>query len=340
MVSHAKEAVAVLGDGAWATTIAILLADNGYAVRLWCHFPEIVGQIRGQGVNQTFLPGVEVPPGVTPTTDMEDAVRDAGLVVFAKPVVHLRPMLERAAPLIHPEQALLSVSKGIERRSLLRAGQVIEQGLLRDDVALLLGPSHAEEVARRLPTSVVAAARDETLAKRIQNMFTTDRFRVYTTDDTVGVEIAACVKNVIAIAAGVCDGLGFGDNAKAALITRGLAEIRRLGVAMKARPETFSGLAGLGDLITTCVSPYGRNRRIGCEIGKGKTRAQALEEMAPAIPEGVWTAESTLALARRENVQMPIATEVHAILFEDKAPVTAVNDLMMRAPRSELDPPA
>ena len=335
-VTHCNKAV-VLGDGAWATTLALLLAQKGSHVGLWCHFPEIVEQIDSRGVNETFLPEIELPGTIVPTTDIESAMAGAWLVVVAKPVVHLRTALDEVAPFLRAEQTLLSVSKGIEKDTLLRAGQIVEQVAGREDVALLLGPSHAEEVARRLPASVVAAARDEALARRIQDVFTTDRFRVYTTDDVVGVEVAAATKNVIAVAAGVCDGLGFGDNSKAALVTRGLAEIRRLGVAMGAHAETFSGLAGIGDLITTCVSPYGRNRRIGYEIGKGKTRDEALEAMAPAVPEGVWTARSTVELARREGVEMPITEEVYRLLFEDKPPLAAVNDLMHRTPKSEVE---
>lgn len=336
-MSASASKIAVLSDGAWATALASLLARKGHPVSLWCQFPHIIDEIRLTGVNQTFLPGVKVHPGVAPTADMAQALDGAATAVIAKPVIHLRAMMRQAAPLLLPTQRLVSVSKGIENDTLLRAGEIVSQATGRDDVVLLLGPSHAEEVARLLPTSVVAAARDESLAAAVQDLFSTDRFRVYTTDDVVGVEIAACVKNVIAVAAGVVDGLGFGDNSKAALITRGLAEIRRLGVALGARPDTFSGLAGVGDLITTCVSPYGRNRRIGYEIGKGKTLRQALEDMAPAVPEGVWTAKSTIALAQRHNVPMPIASEVHAVLFEDKPALAAVSDLMNRAPRSEIE---
>ena len=336
-MSASPSKIAVLSDGAWATALANLLAQKGHPVSLWCQFPHIIDEIRLTGVNQTFLPGVKVHPRVAPTADMAQALDGASTAIIAKPVIHLRAMMRQAAPLLLPTQRLVSVSKGIENDTLLRAGEIVSQATGRDDVVLLLGPSHAEEVARQLPTSVVAAARDESLAATVQELFSTDRFRVYTTDDVVGVEIAACVKNVIAVAAGVVDGLGFGDNSKAALITRGLAEIRRLGVALGARPETFSGLAGVGDLITTCVSPYGRNRRIGREIGKGKTLRQALEDMAPAVPEGVWTAKSTIALARRHNVPMPISSEVHAVLFEDKPALDAVNDLMNRAPRSEIE---
>lgn len=336
-MTAAPEKIAVLSDGAWATALANLLARKGFPVSLWCQFPHIIDEIRLTGVNQTFLPGVKVHPGVTPIASMAQALDGAGMAVIAKPVIHLRAMMREAAPLLLPTQRLVSVSKGIENDTLLRAGEIVSQATGRDDVVLLLGPSHAEEVARLLPTSVVAAARNESLATAVQETFSTDRFRVYTTDDVVGVEIAACVKNVIAVAAGVVEGLGFGDNSKAALITRGLAEIRRLGMVLGARSETFSGLAGVGDLITTCVSPYGRNRRIGYEIGKGKTLRQALEDMAPAVPEGVWTCKSTVALASRHGVPMPIASEVHAVLFEDKPPLTAVSDLMNRAPRSEIE---
>ena len=333
------EQACVLSDGAWATALAILLAEKGHPVNLWCQFPEVADQIRDTRINETFLPGVTVHENVTPTTDMASAIQGAALVVFTKPVLYLREHAAQAASFVQAGQVLLNVAKGIEADSLLRASQIIGEATGRDDVALLVGPSHAEEVARRLPASVVAAAHDQDTARIVQATFSTDRFRVYTTDDVVGVEIGACVKNVIAIAAGVCDGLGFGDNSKAALLTRGLAEIRRLGVAMGARAATFSGLAGIGDLITTCISPYGRNRRVGCEIGKGKTLAEVLEELAPAVPEGVWTTKSTRALAERYGVEMPIADEVYHILFEDKPPSEAVSDLMRREPKSEEDAP-
>lgn len=329
--------IAVLSDGAWATALADLLGEKGYPVSMWCHFPEVAEEVRQERVNRLFLPDKRVSENVTATTDMEEALAGAELVVLAKPVVYLREMLAQAAPLLRSGQALLSVSKGIERETLLRAGEIVREMTGRDDVALLLGPSHAEEVARRLPTSVVAAADDETIAARIQDVFSTERFRVYTTDDTVGVEVSACVKNVIAIAAGVGDGLGFGDNSKAALITRGMAEIRRLGIALGARPQTFSGLSGIGDLITTCVSPYGRNRRVGFEIGRGKKLGQVLDEMAPAVPEGVWTTQATLALAEVHGVEMPIAAEVAKVLFDDKPPLQGVHDLMLREPKSEIE---
>jgi len=334
---HMPRRVCVLSDGAWATTIADLLARKGVAVELWCEFPEVAQQIRDHRVNEKFLPDVTLHEGVSPVTQMSEAVATAELVVFTKPVLYLRPHVERVAGFLRRDQVLLSVAKGIENSSLLRASQIIDQVTGRHDIAMMLGPSHAEEVARRLPASVVAAAEEMSLAEYIQTVFTTDRFRVYTSDDTVGTEIGACIKNVVAIAAGVCEGLGFGDNSRSALLTRGLAEIRRLGVAMGARPETFSGLTGIGDLITTCVSPYGRNRRVGLEIGRGKKLSQVLEEMGSVVPEGVWTTKSAVQLAERHDVEMPITEEVYRVLFEDKPPLEAVSDLMMREPKSEVE---
>jgi len=329
--------IAILGDGGWGTALACLLDENGHAVALWGPFPEVTEVIRRDRVNPRHLPGVKIPPTVIPSNDAAEVLDGADLVVFATPVVYLRSVVELAAPLLaHSRARLLCVAKGIERGTLLRGTEVIGTVLGRSDVAIMVGPSHAEEVARGCFTSVVAAARDATFARQIQAVFMNPHFRVYTSDDPVGVELGAAVKNVIAIAAGICDGLALGDNAKSALITRGLAEITRLGVALGAREETFAGLSGLGDLITTCISPYGRNRRVGVEIGRGKPLSDVLEAMKPMVPEGVFTAQSVRALAAREGVEMPIAEAVCQVLFEGKAPLEAARDLMMREPKAEI----
>lgn len=329
--------VAIISDGGWGTALACLLSGNGHRVALWGPFPEVTEEIRATRVNSRYLAGVAIPDAVEPTNDLAVALAGADLAVFATPVVYLRSVAERAAPLLKGPDAPRSVcvAKGIERETLLRGSQVVAEVIASADVGLLFGPSHAEEVARHQPTTVVAAARDAAFAAEIQATFMNDRFRVYTSDDPIGVETGAAVKNVIAIAAGICDGLDLGDNAKSALLTRGLAEIIRLGVALGARRETFAGLSGLGDLITTCISPFGRNRRVGLEIGKGKSLDQARNDMAPMVPEGPFTTQSVCALAEREGVEMPIARAVRQVLFERKPPLEAVQELMTRDPKAE-----
>ena len=329
--------ITLLGDGGWGTALACLLAGNGHDVALWGNFPEVTEEIIRTHENRKFLPGITIPENVLPTNDLADCIGSAEMIVFSTPVVYLRSVAEQAAPFLrkNPSARVISVAKGIERETLLRGCEVLQQVLDVEEIGMLFGPSHAEEVARRLPTTVTAAARDEEFAREIQAAFMNDRFRVYTSGDTIGVEIGAAVKNVIAIAAGISDGLGFGDNAKAALLTRGLAEIARLGLALGAERETFAGLSGLGDLITTCVSPYGRNRRVGLAIGEGKTLDQALEEMAPMVPEGVYTTRSVCALAERHGVEMPISRAVYTILFEHKPALQATQDLMTREPKPE-----
>jgi len=332
-----ERTVTFLGDGGWGTALACLLAGNGHNVTLWGNFPEITEEICRTRENRKFLPGITIPDSVQPTNDLAGAIGSADLVVFSTPVVYLRSVAEKAAPFLrqHASTRVMSVAKGIERETLLRACELLREVLGLDDIGMLFGPSHAEEVARRMPTTVVAAARNRSFAQEIQRTFMNERFRVYTSSDTIGVEIGAAVKNVVAIAAGISDGLGFGDNAKSALLTRGLAEITRLGMAMGARRETFAGLSGLGDLITTCVSRFGRNRKVGLAIGKGKTLDHVLEEMAPMVPEGVYTTRSVCALAERHGVEMPISRAVYGILFEHKPALQATRDLMTREPKAE-----
>jgi len=330
--------VAFLGDGAWGTALACLLAGKGHRCLLWGAFPESVRLARERRENVTFLPGVPLPDGVEPTDHLAHAMASADLLVVSTPVIHLRGVLERAAPHYRRETPAVSVCKGIERDTLKTGSGVVQEVLHPARLALLLGPSHAEEVARGQPTTVVAASEEAAFAERVQSWFMTETFRVYTSTDVVGAELGAALKNVIAIAAGIGDGLGFGDNAKAALVTRGLAEIARLGAALGARRETFAGLTGLGDLFTTCVSPYGRNLRIGRAIGRGRSLDEALAEMGRAVPEGVWTARAALSLAEAHRVDMPITREVCAVLFGSKPPREAVSALMMREPRPEADP--
>ncbi len=327
----------MLGDGAWGTALALVLCENGHRVSIWGPFPEYVAEMRRTRRNERFLPGIELPDVLDITEDMASRLDDADLAVIASPVVHLRKVAEQAHACCREDLPVMTVSKGIENKSLLSAREVIRDVLGKRDIGLLYGPSHAEEVARRLPTTIVAAAECPDFAGDIQRIFMTPRLRVYTSTDIIGIELCAALKNVIAIAAGISDGLGFGDNAKAALATRGLAEITRLGLVLGARPATFAGLAGVGDLITTCISPYGRNLAVGRAIGSGEKLDDILKRMDKVVPEGVWTARSARELARRERVEMPIIEQVCLMLFEGKSPLEAVGDLMTREARPERD---
>lgn len=326
--------ISVLGNGGWGTALALLLQKKGYDVLLWGNTPEYIEFMKEKRENVKYLPGIPIPAELPLTSDLSEAADGRELVVVAVPSPYLRSVMERFKPHYVNGTTLLSVVKGIENETLLLASGVIRDVLGDVPVRLMMGPSHAEEVARNLPTTVVVSG-DEA-CDDIQKVFFTDRFRVYTNPDMVGVEVGAAGKNVIAIAAGICEGLGFGDNTRAALITRGLVEITRLGVKMGGNRLTFSGITGLGDLITTCISPYGRNRRVGLEIGGGKKVKEVLEGMEQ-VAEGFFTTRSVKLLADKYAVEMPISIEVYNVLYEDKDPLTAVSDLMMRSPKSELE---
>jgi glycerol-3-phosphate dehydrogenase (NAD(P)+) len=306
-------------------------------VRLWVRRAEHLETVRRDGENRRYLPGVPVPPGLAMTADIAEAVRGADVVVFAVPSQRLRAIARAAAPHVRRDALLVSAVKGIEEDSLRRMSEVLAEeigGADGERIAALAGPSHAEEVARGAPTVVVAASRAAAGAERVRALFGTDAFRIYTNGDLVGVELAVSLKNVIAIAAGICDGLGFGDNMRGALLSRGLAEITRLGVAMGARERTFWGLAGVGDLVTTSTSRHSRNRRVGEEIGRGRGLAEVLDELV-MVAEGVPTTRSAARLAAIHGVEMPITGEVHAILFERKDPRQALSALMRRLPKEE-----
>ncbi len=339
MASFPKEKIKALflGDGAWGTALAIILAEKGHCPTLWGNFPDNIEAMRRARVNEKFLPGFKLPENLNVTSELEEPLASADLLVASTPVVYLRSVLKKAAPSYRKELPVLCVAKGIEIDTHMPGSQVINDVLSPNTIGLMFGPSHAEEVARGLPATVVSASENIEFAEWIQEIFMTDTLRVYTSPDAVGAETGAALKNVIAIAAGICDGLGLGDNAKAALITRGLAEIARLGEAMGADRETFAGLTGLGDLITTCVSGYGRNLRVGHAIGGGKTLDQVLDEMGQVVAEGVYTTKSAVALADKMGVEMPITRQVYAVLYEEKAPAAAVRDLMMRDPKPEID---
>ncbi|MDD5557492.1 MAG: NAD(P)-dependent glycerol-3-phosphate dehydrogenase [bacterium] len=333
--------VAVLGDGGWGTTLAILLHRKGIDAVLWGAFPSYVDYLRRKRINRKFLPGVAIPGGLRITADLAEAIGGAQVVIAAVPSQYMRTVCRRAAPLIAGAKGsgprlVISGAKGIEPRTLMRMSEVIGEEIPGVPVAVLSGPSHAEEVARGLPTTVVVASGTPGIANGAQRLLMTDRFRVYTNRDPLGVEISGAVKNVIAIAAGAADGLGFGDNAKAAIITRGIVEIARLGVRMGARPETFAGLAGIGDLITTCISGYGRNRRVGTMIAAGRSLRSIVEGME-MVAEGIRTTRAAYRLSRMHQVEMPITEQVHAILYRGKDPEVAVRDLMARSPKSETE---
>jgi len=326
----------VLGDGAWGTAIALLLAQNpNHRVTLWSAREENGRLLQECRENVLLLPGVPIPLSIDLTTDAKAALADAELWIFAIPTVYLRSTLERLAPLL-PQQRPpgLSLAKGVENGTFLRPSEILCQMLALEHVAVLSGPSHAEEVSLGLPASVVAASEDLDLARGIQERFSTDRFRVYTNLDVIGVELGGALKNVIGIAAGISDGLGFGDNAKAALLSRGLAEMARFGVAHGAELHTFFGLAGMGDLITTCMSRHGRNRHVGERLGRGEKLADILSGMK-MVAEGIYTARSVHERAVRMGLDLPITTEVHRVLYEDKDPLTAVQHLMLREPKPE-----
>jgi glycerol-3-phosphate dehydrogenase (NAD(P)+) len=332
-------AIAVLGDGAWGTAVALLLAqDADHDVRLWSARPENGRLLQQRRENVHLLPGVSIPPSVQLTTDLAEAVAGATLWVSAVPTVYLRATFAPVAPLLAPAAGpVVSLAKGLEVGTFRRPTEILAELLGASRLAVLSGPSHAEEVSRGLPTSVVAASADAELARTVQVAFSTDRFRVYTSDDPLGVELGGALKNVMGLAAGISDGLGLGDNARAALLTRGLAEMMRFGVALGAKARTFAGLAGLGDLITTCVSKHGRNHQVGMRLARGEKLPQILASMSK-VAEGVYTTRSVHERAPALGVEMPITAEVYRVLYEGKGPGAAVDDLMLRAPGEESWP--
>jgi glycerol-3-phosphate dehydrogenase (NAD(P)+) len=330
--------IAILGDGAWGTAIAVLLAQHPrHRVTLWSARADNGRLLRQQRENVRLLPGVPIPPAVELTTDIQQAVAGADLWVAAIPTVYLRTTLARLASVIQSGPPVLSLAKGLENDTFLRPTEIVSQVLGVEKVAVLSGPSHAEETSRGLPASVVAASLDPELARWIQHMFSTERFRVYTNFDPVGVELAGALKNIIGIAAGISDGLGLGDNAKAALLTRGLVEMTRFGVALGGQAKTFAGLAGLGDLITTCVSAHGRNHRVGQRLARGESWGE-IEASTTMVAEGAYTARSVHSRAAQMGIDMPITAEVYRVLYEKKDPRAAVAELMLREPKGEMEP--
>jgi glycerol-3-phosphate dehydrogenase (NAD(P)+) len=332
------ERITIVGDGAMGTVCSMLLASNGHKVRLWGAFPDAIAQLAATHANPRLLPGAKIPASVQFTADGAAAFEGTTLVISAVPTQYLRSVWTRLAPHCPAGTLIVSCSKGIDTQTLLRPTQTLQEVLTAAgrpaSLCALSGPNIAGEIARQLPATAVAASADESMAARVQQAFTGRTFRIYTNTDVVGVEISGAVKNVIALAAGIIDGLGLGSNAKAALLARGLAEITRLGLALGANAATFAGLAGMGDLVTTCISPEGRNRSTGELLGRGKTLAEILQQ-TPSVVEGVPTTQAVMQLARRYEVEMPITSAVYSILFEDVTPALALDRLMSRQTRAE-----
>lgn len=333
-----SDRIAVAGAGSWGTTLANLLAKKGHPVRLWSFETDVADVINETRVNQPYLPDVRLDDRLTATSSLAEAVEGAGVVVSVSPSQHVRQVMRKAAQVMRRDALVVSASKGIETSTLETMADVLEDVLpegTHRSTCFLSGPSFAVEVAREHPTAVTIAARDTDAARRAQELFQTDYFRVYTSHDVIGVELGGSLKNVMALAAGMVSGLGFGHNTRAAMITRGLAEMSRLGTALGANPLTLMGLAGMGDLILTCTGDLSRNRSVGYALGQGRKLKDVLGEMR-MVAEGVETSRAAHALAQREGIEMPIVTEVHAVLFEDRSPRDAVINLMQREPKAEL----
>ena len=326
--------ISIIGAGSWGTALARLLAVNGHDVVMWSIVEDEIRMLQENHEHLTKLPGVKLPDDIVFTTDMECAVKGKDILVLAVPSPYTRSTSRTMAPYVSEGQIIVSVAKGIEESTLKVLADVIKEEIPQADVAVLCGPSHAEEVGRGIPTTVVAGAKTRKTAEYIQNVFMNKVFRVYTSPDMMGMELGGALKNVIALAAGIADGLGCGDNTKAALITRGIAEMSRLGVAMGGHIETFNGLTGIGDLIVTCASRHSRNRKAGYLIGQGKTMQEAMDEVKMVV-EGVYSAKAAKILAEKYHIDMPIVEEVNQVLFEGKSAKEAMTDLMLRDKKIE-----
>ncbi len=333
-MSRKSQRISVIGDGGWGTTLAIYLAKKGYSIKLWGAFARYTAQVNQTRINAKFLPDVKIPANVKITSDLDLAIDESDIIVLAVPSQFLRSVLNKIKCCNFKNKTILSVVKGIETTSLMRVSEVINTVLGNVNLAVLSGPTIATEVVKNIPTTAVIASAKAKTAKTLQKIFNSETFRIYTNTDLIGVEIGGSLKNVIAISCGVCDGLGYGTNTKAAIVTRGLAEMSRLGVALGAKPKTFAGLTGLGDLITTCFSPQSRNRGVGEQLGKGIPIAKILGSMT-MVAEGVETAKAAYRLSVKHKVPMPITKEVYNILFKKKSAQSAVEDLMTRKIKAE-----
>ena len=326
--------ISIIGDGGWGTALALVLKGNGHAVTVWGPFADTLDTIREHSENVRFLPGVKLPPEIVWTTDRKAAVDAADIVVLAVPTKFFREVLESFSGLLPASCRVLSVAKGLDQKTHKRMTQVAEEIIGHDPVAVLSGPSHAEEVARKIPTAVVVASEHDEHSRELQNTFANNYFRVYTSNDVMGVEFGGALKNILAIAVGVSDGMGYGDNTRAALITRGLAEITRLGCALGATFSTFAGLSGIGDLVVTCTSRLSRNHTVGERLGKGEPIEAILRDMDQAV-EGVWSCAAAHHLGREAGVEVPITDEVHEIVHNGKNPRDAVISLLERRVKPE-----
>ena len=330
--------VTVLGGGSWGTALAIILFNNGHEVTLWEYNKQYVKELKKFAENKVFLPGVSIPKEIEITNSLKEASLNKHLIVIAVPTQFIRGVLVQMKKFPFKNTTFVSVSKGIEKETLLTVNHIISEVLEIDDdsIGVLSGPSHAEEVSRKIPTAVVAASTSIETAEEIQAAFANSYFRVYSSTDIIGVELGGALKNVIAVGAGIIDGAKFGDNTKAAIMTRGIAEISRLGIHLGARPETFSGLSGMGDLIVTCMSRHSRNRYVGEQIGMGKKLPEVLKSMK-MVAEGVETCKSVHQLAAKHQIDVPIVNAVYNILFNEKDPIKVTYDLMSRGMKSELE---
>ncbi len=330
--------IGVVGAGGWGTALAKLLTENGHQVKMWAYEQETMAEINQNHTNERFLPGVVLPAELTASTDPEEVAKDAELMTFVVPSQWLRTTAKLFTAYLAPETVVVNAGKGVEIQTLKTLTQVLKEELpaLRREIVALSGPNHSEEVSRRLPSATVVAAPDLKVAELVQEVFMSPYFRVYTNQDRLGVELGGALKNVFSMAAGICDGLNFGDNTKAALVTRALAEMRRLGVAMGANPVTFSGLSGLGDLFVTAASRHSRNAWAGREIGKGRRLEEVLAS-TPMVVEGVPTTKAAYALSKKFQVDLPIIEKMYQVLFEDYPPRQAVEELMIRQRRSEME---
>jgi len=326
--------VSLLGAGSWGTALAILLANNGHEVTLWSALKEEVEMLSVHREHKDRLPGVILPDNISITLDLEGACTDKDLIVFSVASPYVRSTAKNASPFIKEEQVIVNVAKGIEESTLYTISEILREEIPQAEIAVLSGPSHAEEVSKGIPTTVVIGCKCQETAHFAQDIFMSDVFRVYTSPDIIGIELGGSLKNVIALAAGIVDGLGYGDNTKAALMTRGIAEMSRLGVKMGGKIETFCGLSGVGDLIVTCTSKHSRNRNAGYLIGQGYTMKEAMNEVKQVV-EGVYSAKAALELAKKYEVSMPIVEQINEVLFEDKTAKTALRDLLARERQTE-----
>ena len=327
--------ISVLGAGSWGTALAVVLHKNGHEVTIWSISEDEIAMLKKEREHKDKLPGVKIPEQIGLTADLKEAIAGRDMLVVAVPSPYIRSTAKSMAPYVGEGQLLVSVAKGIEEGTLMTLSAILKQEIPQSEVAVLCGPSHAEEVGIGLPTTLVAGAKKKETAELVQSTFMNEFLRVYTSPDVLGIELGAALKNVVALAAGVADGLGYGDNTKAALITRGITEIARLGTAMGGRRETFFGLSGIGDLIVTCASMHSRNRRAGILIGKGYTMDEAMNEVKMVV-EGVYSAKAALGLAHKYEISMPIIEQVNLVLFGGKSAKEAVADLMLRDKKVEI----